>query len=103
MIRVVALITAKPGKRAEVLAAFRENMPAVLAENGCIEYVPVTDAPGIGPVQTPLGPDAFAVIETWASAEALAAHGAAPHMKAYGAKVRDLLASRIIHVLTPAT
>ena len=46
MIHVIAIITAKPGKREEVLAAFRANMPAVHAEQGCIEYGPATDAEG---------------------------------------------------------
>ena len=45
MIHVLAVITTKPGKRAEVLAAFHANMPAVHAEAGCIEYGPVIDAP----------------------------------------------------------
>ena len=34
MIHVIAVITAKPGKRAEILAAFRANVPAVRAEHG---------------------------------------------------------------------
>ena len=38
MIHVVAIITTLPGKRAEVLTAFLANVPAVLAEDGCIEY-----------------------------------------------------------------
>ena len=38
MIHVVAVLTAKPGKRDEVLKAFRANVPNVKAENGCIEY-----------------------------------------------------------------
>jgi quinol monooxygenase YgiN len=83
MIRVVAVVTAKPGKRAEILLAFRANMPAVLAEEGCIEYGPAIDAEGAGKIQTPLGEDAFAVIETWASLDALKAHARAPHMAAY--------------------
>lgn len=102
MIHVIAIITAKPGKREEVLAAMRANIPAVLAEDGCIEYGPTVDAEGAGPIQTPIGPDAFMVVEKWASLDALKAHAAAPHMKAYGEKTRDLLASRVIHVLTPA-
>jgi len=36
MIHVLAIITAKPGKRAEVLQAFNANVPAVRAEKGCI-------------------------------------------------------------------
>ena len=37
MVHVVAIITAKPGQRDTVLTAFRANMPAVLAEDGCID------------------------------------------------------------------
>jgi quinol monooxygenase YgiN len=102
MIHVLAVITAKPGQRDAILAAFRANMPAVHAEKGCIEYGPAIDAEGFGAIQTAFGPDTFVVIEKWASAEDLKAHAAAPHMAAYGAKVKDLIQSRVIHVLKPA-
>lgn len=102
MVHVLALITAKPGQREAILQAFRANMPAVHAENGCIEYGPAIDAEGMGAFQTRFGPDTFVVIEKWASADALKAHAAAPHMAAYSAKVKDLIASRVIHVLSPA-
>jgi quinol monooxygenase YgiN len=102
MIHVLAMITTKPGKRAEVLAAFHANIPAVHAEKGCIEYGPAIDADNIGPIQTKLGPDSFVVVEKWATAEDLKAHGAAPHMAAYAAKTREHIASRVIHVLSPA-
>ncbi len=102
MIHVVAVITAKPGQRAAILEAFRANVPAVHAEQGCIEYGPVIDAPGVGAVQTPIGDDTFMVIEKWESGEMLAAHAKSPHMAAYAAKVKDLIASRVIHVLSPA-
>ena len=101
MIHVLALITTQPGKRDEVLDIFRANIPAVLAEEGCIEYGPAVDATGFGPVQTELGPDTFVVIEKWSSLDTLKAHGAAPHMAAYAAKVKPMLAGRVIHVLTP--
>jgi quinol monooxygenase YgiN len=102
MIHVVAIVTAKPGRRAAVLEAFRANMPAVHAEAGCIEYGPAVDAPDAGRIQTKLGDDAFAVIEKWESMEALAAHARSPHMAAYGETVKELLQSRVIHVLTEA-
>lgn len=102
MIHVVAIITTKPGKREEVLTAFRANVPAVLAEDGCIEYGPAIDAEGAGKIQTAFGDDSFVVIEKWASMAALGAHAKAPHMAAYAAKVKDLLADRVIHVLQPA-
>jgi quinol monooxygenase YgiN len=102
MIHVLAMITAKPGMREQILEQFRANMPAVHAEQGCIEYGPAIDAEGMGKIQTPLGPDSFVVIEKWESLDALKAHGAAPHMAAYAAKTREMIASRVIHVLTPA-
>jgi len=102
VIHVIAIITAKPGMREAVLKEFRANMPAVHAEQGCIEYGPAIDAEGIGAIQTALGPDTFVVIEKWESAEALKAHGASPHMAAYGARTREMVASRVIHVLSPA-
>jgi quinol monooxygenase YgiN len=102
MIHVLAIITAKPGRRADILAAVRDNMPAVQAEDGCIEYGPAIDAPGIGSIQTQFGDDTFVVIEKWRDAAALKAHAASPHMATYAAKVKDWIATRIIHVLTPA-
>lgn len=102
MIHVVAVITAKPGMRDAILKEFRANMPNVHAEKGCIEYGPAIDAEGMGGFQTKFGPDTFLAIEKWESADALKAHAAAPHMASYAAKTRDMIASRIIHVLSPA-
>ncbi len=99
MIHVIAVITAQPGQRAAVLEKFHANIPAVLAEDGCIEYLPVVDAPGFPAVT---GPDSFMVVEKWASPEALRAHAAAPHMAAYGEATRDITAGRSIHVMVAA-
>jgi quinol monooxygenase YgiN len=99
MIHVVAIITTEPGLRDEVLGHFRANVPAVHAEEGCIEYGPTIDASTGTPAS--FGPDTFVVIEKWESAEHLKAHAASPHMKAYGEKTRDLLANRAVHVLEP--
>lgn len=102
MVHVIAVITAKQGKRDEILRHFRANAPTVRAEQGCIEYVPTIDADSAPPMQTKCGPDTFLVIEKWESMEALNAHAAAPHMKEYAARTKDLIASRVIHVLSPA-
>jgi quinol monooxygenase YgiN len=101
-VHVLAIITAKPGRRAELLAAFQANVPNVHAEDGCIEYVATVDAEGAGGSQTPFGGDTFVVVEKWTSLAALKAHSAAPHMAAYAARTRDLIASRVIRVLSPA-
>ncbi len=102
MVHVVAIITAKPGLRDEILTAFRANVPTVRAEDGCIEYGATIDTEGVGALQTPFGDDTFVVVEKWASLAALKAHAAAPHMAAYGASVKDMIASRVIRVLSPA-
>jgi quinol monooxygenase YgiN len=102
MIHVVAVVTAKPGKREEILAHFRANAPACRAEKGCIEYGPAVDAENALGFQTKVGPDTFLVVEKWESMDALKAHAAAPHMAAYAAKVKELIASRTIHILQPA-
>jgi quinol monooxygenase YgiN len=102
MIHVIAVITAKPGQRASILTHFRANVPAVRAEQGCIEYGAAVDADPALSIQTKCGPDTFLVVEKWESMDALKAHAAAPHMAAYGAKTKEFIASRVIHILQPA-
>lgn len=102
MVHVLAVITAKPGMRERILDELRANLPNVLAEDGCIEYGAAIDAEGAGALQTAFGDDTFVVIEKWASLDALKAHAAAPHMAAYAARTRDLIAGRAVHVLSPA-
>lgn len=102
MIHVIAVITAKPGMRDSILQAFRANVPAVKAEQGCIEYGAAIDIDNGPKFQTPYGPDTFLAVEKWESMEALKAHAAAPHMAAYAAQTKEMIASRVIHILTPA-
>lgn len=102
MIHVIAVITAKPGQRNSLLAQFHANIPAVRAEKGCIEYGVAFDAEPVLKFQTAYGPDILVVVEKWESIDALKAHGAAPHMVAFGAKTKEFVASRAIHILQPA-
>jgi quinol monooxygenase YgiN len=101
MIHVIAIITTKPGQRAAVLGHFNANVPAVRAEQGCIEYGAAVDLDPALKFQTAFGPDTFVVVEKWESPDALKAHAAAPHMAAYAAKTKDFIASRAIHILQP--
>lgn len=103
MVHVIAVITTNPGKREEVLDLFRANVPAVKEEDGCIEYGATVDADGVGGFQARYGDDTFVVIEKWASLDHLKAHAVSDHMKAYGAKTKDMLADRVIHVMSSAT
>ena len=100
MIHVIAMIKVKPGQRETVLSAFKNNMPAVHAEQGCIEYRPVIDANDAGAIQTEIGPDAFVVIEKWETMDDLIAHAKSAHMADYANKVKSLIADRAVHVLT---
>ena len=102
MVHVIAVITAKPGQRAAILAHFNANVPAVRAEKGCIEYGAAVDLDPALKFQTAYGPDTFVVVEKWESSQALLAHAAAPHMVAYAGKTKEFIANREIHILQPA-
>jgi quinol monooxygenase YgiN len=102
MIHVIAIVTAKPGTRDAILEAFHPIIPVVHAEAGCIEYGAATDAGGVGGFQARFGPDTLLVIEKWESLAHLTAHSDSPHMTTFHAKVNDLIASRVVHVLSPA-
>lgn len=103
MIQVLAVITAHPGRREEILQAARANRAAVLAEAGCIEYGAVIDAQNASSAFATFGADTFVVVEKWESMEALKAHAVAPHMLAYGAKVKEMTAKRQIYVMDPVS
>ena len=102
MIHVIAFLHLRPGTRATFLETFRALTPLVRAESGCIEYGPAVDhAPFMG-FQTPVGDDVVVVVEKWASPAALDTHITAPHMKAWGAQVDQMMTERVIHVFDPA-
>ncbi len=98
MIRVIATVRIRSGKRNEFLDAFRENTPTVLKEAGCIEYVSTVDSDVGLPVQT-MDERVVTIIEKWENPEALRHHLAAPHMRAYKAKTQDIVESVSIKVL----
>ena len=100
MIHVLAIITARPGQRDRILEAWRANVAAVRAEEGCLAYEAVVDVAAGGFAK--FGDDTFVVVEKWASMAALQAHAVAPHMKAYAGQVREFTADRAIHVLEAA-
>ncbi len=97
MINVIARIEIKPGKMDEFLAIFKANVPAVLAEDGCIRYEPCLDVDaGQG-----VDPNKMTVVECWESVAHLKAHLASPHMKAYAAKVAPLRSGMELTVVQP--
>ena len=102
MINVLASMKLKPGTRDEFLKHFIDNIPAVMNEEGCIEYFPATDVDsGLG-IQE-LDPDSVTVIEKWVSLNALHLHLRAPHMAAYKEKVKDIVISLSLKILEQAS
>ena len=101
MIHVIASIYIKEGGVAEFVEIFKANVPAVLAEKGCIEYAPTVDvATGLPPQE--VNDNVVTIIEKWESVDALKAHLAAPHMVAYQGKVKGLVDKVTIQVLGEA-
>ena len=98
MINVIASIHIKAGNIPKFISIFKSNMPNVLQEEGCIEYVPTIDFPTALPQE--LNPNVVTVIEKWASLEALQAHLASPHMLAYKEQVKDIVEIVSLKILT---
>ena len=102
MIHVIATVELAPGTREKFLAEFRKLIPDVRAEAGYIEYGPAIDAETDIPIQFKVGADRVVVIEKWETVAALKAHGVAPHMQAYRARVKDYVRGMELRVLAPA-
>jgi quinol monooxygenase YgiN len=98
MIHVVAILSAHAGQRPKLLKAFADVIPAVRAEQGCVEYVVTTDAQNADPA---FGLDTVVVVEKWESPAALKAHHASAHMSEFATLIADLLANLSVHVLQP--
>lgn len=99
MIHVIATVTARSGQRSALLEQLNQNLAAVQAEEGCIEYFPVLDvADVLGAVQQS-SDDVITIIERWQTLEHLKAHSVAPHMLSYREKVKDLVESTSVRVM----
>ncbi|MBN2808618.1 MAG: antibiotic biosynthesis monooxygenase [Deltaproteobacteria bacterium] len=98
MLHVIASIQVKEGKMSQFMEIFKANIPNVLQENGCIEYVPTIDLPSGLPPQE-LNPNIATIIEKWHSLDDLKAHLSAPHMLDYKEKVKDIVEDMSVKVL----
>ena len=101
MINVIASIHIKQGQVSEFIKIFKSNIPNVLQEKGCIEYVPTIDLPTDLPPQA-LDPNIVTIVEKWESVEDLMAHLATPHMLSYRENVKDLVDKLSLKILTEA-
>jgi len=101
MINVIASIHVKEGNVSKFLEIFKDNVPNVLKEEGCMDYVPTIDAPTGLPPQK-LNENVVTILEKWDSVEALQVHLKAPHMIAYGEKVKNLVKKTSLKILKEA-
>ncbi|WP_374942636.1 putative quinol monooxygenase [Sphingomonas sp.] len=86
MILVMGEIKLAAGGGDKARALLAEHAAACMGEDGCDLYVFSFDAGD---------PDLVRISERWATPEALAAHGGAPHQKAFGRALRDHPIERI--------
>jgi quinol monooxygenase YgiN len=101
MINVIASIQVKPGQVEPFLKIFKANVPAVLAEAGCIRYAPTLDVDTGLPPQGGVRPNVVTVVEAWESLDHLKAHLVAPHMKAYKEATKDMTTGVSLMVTEP--
>ena len=102
MICVLATIEIVEGRRDEFLAIFKELVPKVLAEEGCIEYGPWLDLPTNIGTQPPPRENVVTVVEKWESVDALEAHLLAPHMTEFRKATSEMRAGILLQILQPA-
>ncbi|HIM12646.1 TPA: antibiotic biosynthesis monooxygenase [Candidatus Poribacteria bacterium] len=101
MICVIATIKTKTGQRQALLACIQDNLSNVHAEVGCVEYQPMVDTESSLGAQE-LDEDAVVMVEKWETMSDLNAHSVAPHMLEYREKVKDIVESVSLKVLTTA-
>ncbi len=101
MIHVIATIEVKPEGFQEFLDIFRANIPAVLAEEGCIRYELTIDDPDSTKLNKTPRDSVATVVETWENIEALTAHLQAAHMKTYKQNTKDLVTNTKVDILKP--
>lgn len=101
MINVIASIHIKEAKLEKFIQIFKSNVPKVIEEKGCIEYVPTVDMPtGLPPQE--LNSNVVTIIEKWDSLEDLKAHLLAPHMLDYKENVKNLIEKVSLKILKEA-
>ena len=98
MITVIASITVDIEKITEFVEIFNANVPAVLDEDGCIEYYPTVDIESGLEVQQ-REPSVVTGVECWDSIGALKSHLGSAHMQEYREKTKDMVQNVSIKIL----
>lgn len=87
MIIVIAQLSVKPGKKAEVFALARDLMTATRAEQGCISYTLFDD---------PSDEGSCSFVEEWSDKQALQNHFTTPHIQKWREQSKDLFAGTMV-------
>lgn len=102
MIYVLATSELNDGCREKFLEILKANVPNVLAEDGCIMYVPNVDFNSGLSAQKEVRENVVTIIEGWESMDHLMAHLKTPHMADFRTKVAGMRKSSTLSVVTPA-
>ena len=101
MIHVIATVEVNEGCKEKYIEVFKQNVPPVLAEEGCIAYGPAVDVDSGLHVQGPVRENVVTIIEAWESLSHLHAHLATPHMAEYHEKTKGMVRDVSLQVLEP--
>jgi quinol monooxygenase YgiN len=101
MIHVIASIYLKSNQLSEFLDILKSNVPNVIDEAGCIEYVPTIEVP-TGLAAQACNDNVVTIIEKWNTLEDLKKHLSSPHMLVYREKVKDLVETVSLKILREA-
>jgi len=83
MLVVIAKLTVKAGKKAELLSLAQDLIIATQAEHGCISYVLLDN---------PYDEASCVFVEEWVDKDALERHFVTPHIREWRQKSAELLA-----------
>lgn len=86
MIVVTAKITAKPGKRDNIISKSQDLIESTRLEPGCINYNLYASTED---------EDVLVMLEQWETSEVLETHMQTEHFKAFGAAIKDIMAKEL--------
>lgn len=95
MVHVFARMEIKEGCMEKFMEVLRNNIPTVLAEDGCIRYEACWD------VNPETRGKFVSIVESWKSEAHLKAHLATPHMAAFREAAKDLREKSVVTVVEP--
>ena len=101
MIQVVTTVELLPDCLDNFLSLLNETVPRVIAEEGCLAYVPMVDVDIGLPTQGKIRRNTVTLVESWVDLDALHAHLRAPHMASFREAAKDYAQAVSHQVLQP--